>query len=402
MEPTELKTVIEDLGNAFEGFKLQHDDRLDELEKRMNRPGFSTGSETRQDRAAELKAAIKSWYPNRTALADSLDYDAYKSATQKYLRYGAEMLTAEDRKALQVGVDPDGGYLVTPDLSGRVAKRVFESSPIRQFANVQTVGSDRLEGIEDTDEADSGWVGETQGRTDTDGGQIGKYEIPVHEIYAQPKATQKLIDDSVVDIEAWLADKVSDRFFRQEAAAFVSGDGILKPRGLLSYPSASTADSSRAWGTIQYIATGAAANFATASTTVSPADCLIDTVYALKAAYRAGARWYMNSTTAGVVRKFKNADGDYIWRDSLIEGQPPTLLGHAVSFAEDMPDVGAGAFPIMFGNLMFGYQIVDRLGVRVLRDPYTDKPYVKFYTTKRVGGALVNSEAMKLLKVAAS
>ncbi|HEX6996141.1 MAG TPA: phage major capsid protein [Gammaproteobacteria bacterium] len=410
----EIKTALEEHGAAVKGFadrigaleKQLKDEQAyrTELEAKMNRPGmFGTGEPADERKAeAELKAAIKAWYPGRAPMVDSLDYRAYKSACDKYLRYGAEMLSAEERKAMSVGTDPDGGYLVTPDMSGRVARKVFESSPIRQFANVQPVGSDRLEGIEDTDEADSGWVGETQARTDTDTPQVGKYEIPVHEIYAQPKATQKLIDDSAIDIEAWLSGKVSDRFARQEAAAFVNGNGVARPRGLLTYPTASTSDATRPWGTVQYIPTGDASGFITPSTSASPADCLITTVYSLKAIYRTGARWFMNSATAGVVRKFKDSEGRFAWTDSLTEGQPPLLLGYPVSFAEDMPDVGANAFPIMFGNLSFAYTIADRLGIRVLRDPYTSKPYVRFYSTKRVGGAVTNTEAYKLVKVAAS
>jgi HK97 family phage major capsid protein len=217
-----------------------------------------------------------------------------------------------------------------------------------------------------------------------------------------PKASQKVLDDAALNVEDWLGNKVVSRFARQEAAAFISGNGVLKPRGILSYPTATTADATRAWGTLQHVITGHASSFIAPTTSASPADCLVDTVYSLKATYRIGARWFMNSLTAGTVRKFKDADGKFVWTDRISENQPPLLLGYPVEFAEDLPDVGAGNFPIMFGDLSAAYQVVDRLGIRVLRDPYTQKGWVLFYSTMRVGGAVVNSEALKLLKVAAS
>lgn len=380
----------------------------EELERKVNllRIGGGGTQPERRTGPDELKHAIRSWYGTGRdgALADfgEKEFGHYKSGIATYLRHGLDALRDEERKAMSVAVDPQGGYLVVPDNAGRIVERVRELSPIRRFASVQPTASDRLEGIADVNDLDSGWVGETQSRPETGTPDVGKYEIPVHEIYAMPKASQKVLDDSALNVEDWLAGKVSSRFARQEAAAFISGNGVLKPRGILTYPTATTADATRAWGTLQYVATGHASAFIAPTSSASPADCLIDLVYALKATHRMGARWLMNSLTAGVVRKFKDADGKFVWTDRISEGQPPLLLGYPVEFAEDMPDVGAGNFPILFGDLMDAYQIVDRLGIRVLRDPYTQKGWVLFYSTMRVGGAVVNFEAIKLLKVATS
>lgn len=398
-----MKKTVADLEKRL---KLEGEER-EALERKFNMlrvTGAGAANDPEVERApARFSAAVKTLFPGR--LRDDLSaeqFAEYAKGFAAYVRAGDRALSIEHVKAMQVGVDSEGGYLVPVDMSGRIATRIRELSPIRQFANVQPIGSDRLEGIEDLDETDSGWVGETATRDDTDTPDVGKYQIPVHEIYAQPKATQKLIDDSMIDLEAWLSAKVGDRFARQEAAAFISGDGIVKPRGILTYTAVATGDATRAWGQLQYIPSGHASTFVTPTTSVSPADCLITTVYALKAPYRTGARWFMNSATTGAIRKFKDADGRFIWQDPISEGQPPLLLGYPVSFAEDLPDVGANEFPIIFGNLMIAYQIVDRLGVRMLRDPYTQKGFVKFYTIKRVGGAVVNFEALKLLKIAAT
>jgi HK97 family phage major capsid protein len=222
--------------------------------------------------------------------------------------------------------------------------------------------------------------------------------IPAREIYANPAITQNLLDDSSIDLGAWIVDKVANRFARMEGAAFVDGDGVAKPRGYLSYPTASTGDSARPWGTLQYVPTGAAAAFASSN----PGDALIDLVYSLKANFRPNAVWQMNRKTASIVRKFKDGQGNYLWSESIVAGQPSLLLGHPVDFNEEMPDLGANEFPVAFGDFGSGYTVVDRIGLRVLRDPYTAKPYVHFYTYKRVGGDVNNFEAIKLLKCATS
>lgn len=323
------------------------------------------------------------------------DLQEYKAAFDAYLRTKDEkLLTGDEIKALSVGSDPDGGYVVDPDTSGRMVKKIYETSPMRQYANLQVISTDALEGLLDQDEAASGWVSETGARTETATPQIGIWRIPVHEQYAEPRATQKLLDDASINMEEWLANKVAEKMARTENTAFVDGDGNGKPRGFLTYPDG-TADN----GQIERIQTGVNGDFA-----ADPAggDVLIDTIHKLKDAYRGGAAFYMNRLTLGAVRLLKDSNGRMLWQPSLAAGMPSTLLGHEVRGMEDMPDYSTtGALAIAYGNMAECYQIVERMGTRVLRDPYTAKPFVKFYTTRRVGGDVINFESLKLIEFSA-
>jgi len=322
----------------------------------------------------------------------------YRPAFNAYLRRG-DAVPAGVKAALSVGSDPDGGYTVTPEMSTRIVEKTYETSDIRRLATVETIGTDAIEGINDLDEAASGWVGETATRSETNTPQVGMWRIPVHEVYANPKATQKLLDDSRFNIEAWLARKVGEKFARAENTAFVSGDGVQKPRGILSYTMATTADSSRAWGAMQYIVTGASGAFPTLSAGVtSPADPLVTLVFSLKAKYRANATWLMPRSVVAEIRKIKDADSNYVWQPNFEMRQGGMLLGYPIVEAEDMPVIAANSYSIAFGDIRETYTIVDRAGVRVLRDPYTSKGNVLFYSTKRVGGGVLNFEATKFLK----
>lgn len=321
------------------------------------------------------------------------DMDAYKAAFDTFLRKGEEVMGPDERKALSVGTDPDGGYVVNPDLSGRIVMKVFETSPMRAYASIQVISTDALEGLYDLNEASSGWVGETESRAETNTPQIGKWRIPAHELYAKPKATQKLLDDASINMEAWLASKVSEKFARDEANAFVVGNGVNKPRGFLTYGAGTTLP-----GTIEQFPTGASGALASAP---DGGDALINALYGLKQQYRANATWFMNRATTKLVRKAKDTDGAYLWSPGIQAGQPATLLGYPVAAFEDMPDPAASSLSIAVGDMREAYQIVDRLGIRTLRDPYSAKPYVEFYTTKRVGGDVVNFEAIKLVRLGA-
>lgn len=319
------------------------------------------------------------------------DMDGYKAAFDTFIRKGEEVMGVEERKALSVGADPDGGYVVNPDLSGRIVTKVFESSPMRAYAAVQVISSDALEGLFDLNEASSGWVGETDSRAETNTPQLGKWRIPAHELYAKPKATQKLLDDASINMEAWLASKVAEKFARDEANAFVVGNGVNKPRGFLTYGSGTTLP-----GTIEQFPSGV--NGALAATP-DGGDVLINALYGLKQQYRANATWFMNRASTRLVRKAKDSNGSYIWVPGIAAGQPASLLGYPVAAFEDMPDPATNSLSIAVGDMREAYQIVDRLGIRTLRDPYSAKPYVEFYTTKRVGGDVVNFEAIKLVKL---
>lgn len=401
-----LGQAIDDLTGNKEDLekriKLEREER-EELERKVNRLRLGGGAtdDVEQKALADFNIQVKSVARSRglplPADVDVEGYRAYKGAFNSMMRKDAKALTADEQKALQVGVEADGGYLVPADTSGRIVSRVFELSPIRSIANVQVISSDRLEGIADLGEAADGWVGETETRSDTNTPQIGKYEIPAFEQYAQPKATQKLLDDAAVDVEAWLARKVADRFARREGAAFITGTGVASPRGFTSYPVAVTGDATRPWGTLEVVKTGVNGAFAGST----PADILFDLEGAFKTAYLANAKIVTRRQVITAIRKFKDQQNQYLWQPGLQAGKPATLIGYPLVMAEDMPALGTGSLSLAMGDFQEGYQIVDRLGVRTLRDPYTDKPYVKFYSIRRVGGAVVNFEAIKFIQFAA-
>ena len=327
------------------------------------------------------------------------DSDPAREVLVKYLRRGDQRLTAQERdvleqhqKALSVDSDPDGGYLVTPQQSARIIEVVFETSPMRQIATVETISSDALEGLFDGDEAAAAWVAERGSRPETNTPQLGQWRIPTHELYANPRATQKLLDDSAVDIEAWLSRKVADKFARTENLAFVLGTGVGQPRGIVTYPDGTTR------GTIERIPSLDAATIA--------AEGIYNVIYGIKNAYRTGAVWVMNRATVGVIRTIRDESGgagtgQFMWSPGF-GTQPATLAGYPIVEFEDMADISGGNIVAGFGNFRQAYTIVDRIGIRVLRDPYSAKPHVEFYTTKRVGGDVLNFEAIKLMDIAAS
>lgn len=398
---TALKRIGDDLDKVNDRLKELYadNDRLDEIEARINRMGLGGGG---GDPAEELKQARAFWSsvygrPVEDTEIDLEQIRAYRKAFTAYLRRGDKAISGDIRAALEVGSDPDGGYYVDPDTTGRIVQLIHETSPVRQVANVVTIGTDALEGVNDLDEAGSGWVGETASRTETTTPTVGEYRIPVHEQYAEPRATQKILDDAMIDIAAWLGGKIADKLAREENKAFVKGSGVGKPRGFLDHTTSTSAPSSSSWSTIQHVVSGASGAFATSD----PGDPLIDLVFKLKAAYRASARWSMNRATLGEVRKLKDGQGNYLWTPDFGQMANGQLVGFPITEMEDMPDIAADSLSIAFADWNQAYQIVDRQGIRTLRDPYTTKPYVKFYTTKRVGGDVVNFEAIKLFKFSA-
>lgn len=387
---TELETKIQ---NA----QKEAQERIDKLEMDMQQQGLGANGKPNN---AELKSEARQFFnavngrPVEDSEVDLEAYSAYKQAFNKYLRLGNKALNSSDiRNALSVGSDPDGGQYVPAATSNRIITKLFETSPMRSIANVVTIGTDRLELPRDLDEATSGgWVGETESRSATATPQVGMKEVAVHEQYAMPEVTQKLLDDSQFDVEAWLADKIADILGRTENTAFVSGDGIMKPMGFLSYSSNTTDDSSRAWNTLQHVLSG------TSSKTPDTPDELIELTGKLKSAYRSGAVWVMNRFVRSKLRKLSDSNTQYYLIPDLSQGGAGQLLGFPIVEFDDMDDEGSGNVVAAFGNFNTGYQIVDRQGIRVIRDNLTNKPYIRLYTTKRVGADLVHSEAIKLLK----
>jgi HK97 family phage major capsid protein len=314
-----------------------------------------------------------------------------KGFVDGYLRHGRET----ELKSLTQGVPGDGGYAVPQELDGAIAAQLKLLSPIRAIAQVVQVGSSGYRKLVSTGGTSSGWVSETAARPETATPKLAEIAPSFGELYAHPSASQAMLDDAAFDLESWLAGEIAGEFARAEGAAFVSGDGVDRPKGFLSAPNSAQGDALRPFGTLQYLASGNATGFDAA-----PEARLIDLVQSLKAGHRQGAVFLMNAATLGRVRKFKAADGSFIWQPGLMDGMPARLLGYPVVEAEDMPDVAGNAFPIAFGNFHNGYLIAERTATRILRDPYSNKPYVNFYATRRVGGQVLDSDAIKLLKIA--
>ena len=294
------------------------------------------------------------------------------------------------------GVTGDaGGYAVPREVDGEIAKVLKSISPIRAIANVVTVGSAGYRKLITTGGTPSGWAAETAARPETASPVFAELVPPMGELYANPSASQAMLDDAAFDVEAWLAGEIATEFARAEGAAFVGGTGVNRPKGFLTAPVSTAKDATRPLGTLQYLPSGAAEDFGTA-----PDERLLDLVHALRAPYRQGASFVMNANTLARIRKFKTADGMPLWQPSLAAGQPATLLGYPVVEAEDMPDIAANALSIAFGNFQAGYLIAERGETAILRDPYSNKPFVSFYATKRVGGRVADSAAIKLMKIA--
>lgn len=402
ISPSEVKAAVDRLGRAFEEFKSANDaadverrvkgyaDTL--IEDRLDRVGSEMSRLQRHVEGLHLAAAR----PGLEGSAVSGPVGEHKAAFfGGYVRKGLEREVAQlETKALAIGTPAEGGYAVPEELDQRIERRLKDLSPIRAVASVVQIGTSNYKKLVATTGPASGWVGETAARAETDAPAFAEVAPPLGEIYANPAATQAMLDDAYFDVESWLAEELAIEFAVKEGAAFVAGDGINKPKGLTTYATSSDTDTTRAFGTLQHVPTGVDGGFPASD----PADVLIDLIYSLKSGYRPGARFVMDAGTLNLIRKFKDADGDYLWRPGLAEGQASTLLGFPVVEAEDMPGIGTGTLAVAFGNFERGYLITDRLGTRVLRDPYSNKPFVHFYTTKRVGGGVVNSDAIKLLK----
>jgi HK97 family phage major capsid protein len=381
------------LMRAFEEFKAANDQRIAALEQGRG-DVLLEEKVARIDRAlTEQKSLIEkaALSGRRPALGADPVESEHKSAWHTYLRRGdISALTQFEAKALSVGSDPDGGYVAPPELDRLIESRLKQVSPMRAIATVRTTSANVFKKPISLTAAGTGWVAETGARTQTATPTLAMLEFPTAELYANLGATQTLLDDSFVNLEDWIATEVEEAFAGQERAAFVSGDGDNQPRGFLDYDM--VAEGSHAWEKIGYIATGVDGGFAASD----PVDDLIDLIYTPKTQYRQNARFVMNRKTLSAVRKLKDGDDQYIWSPDDAGGS--TLLGYPITEIEDMPDMAADSFSIAFGDFARGYLIVDRAGVRVLRDPYSAKPYVLFYVTKRVGGGVQNFDAIKALK----
>ncbi len=372
--PDEVKAALDKLTGTFEGGFKKLGERLDEVEKKAGRP----------------------WRGGGGPSSDPQGLEEERKALATFVRTGDDT----EMKTLSVGTDPAGGYTVHSHRSTDMTKKIFDESPLRSICRTVTITEgDAFEEPVDISEAGANWVGETSGRPETTNPSLRMLRIPVHEIYALVPVTQRLLDDSGIDIGAWVDGKIAEKFARSEGIAGVTGDGIVKLRGFMDYPAVTTADATRDWGKLQYVPSGSSA---AASDADGQANGIKDLYWSLRAGYRKNGTWYMASSTANAIDKLKDSNKDYIWRDGMTAGAPPSLLGRPVEFDENMPAIGADAFPIAFGDFKRGYTMVDKAGIRYLRDPFSSKPNVLFYAYRRTGGAVANFEAIKLLKIATS
>lgn len=401
--------ILADLQKTFEDFKVEREAEL----KGINQKFADVVQTEKVDRInSEITQLSKDLDAVNTAIAALKvggaggDVDPEKSehakAFNRWFRKGVDngLSDLEVKAKLTTQSDPDGGYLVPEEMETTIDRVLGTVSTIRSLARVISISTSTYKKLVNMGGASSGWVGEEDPRGETATPTLRELAINTGEIWAQPGATSTALDDARIDIAAWLADEVSIEFAEKEGAAFATGDGLNKPRGIMAYDK--IANASYAWGKVGYVASGAAADFATATTSVNPADALIDLYYALKSGYRNGASFLMSDAVMAKVRKFKDAEGAFVWAPPTAAAEVATILGKPVYTDDNLAGIGAGNYPIAFGNFQRAYLVVDRIGIRVLRDPYTSKPNVLFYTTKRVGGGIVNFEALKLLKIGTS
>lgn len=393
--PPDVNALVEALNKAFADFKAEHNQQLEEVKKGNADALQALKVDNINSEITRLQAAVDAANTQLAAIqmgggaagGDTLADAEYSGAFLAHFRKG------EVQAAMNKGVADDGGYLAPVEWDRTITGRLVVLSDMRQLANVVPCSGTGLTKLYNMGGTASGWVGEEDARPATATGKLKQLGFGWGEVYANPGATQQLLDDSEIDLEAWLSGEVDTEFARQEGAGFFAGDGVNKPFGILTYVTGGANAAKHPFGAISAINSGAAATIT--------ADGLIDLVYDLPSAFTANARFAMNRKTMGAVRKLKDAEGNYLWQPSLIAGQPSTLLGFPVQDVAAIPDVAANAIAALFGDFKQTYTVYDRKGVRVLRDPFTNKPYVHFYTTKRVGGGVHNPEPMRALKIGA-
>lgn len=380
--PAEAKSAALAFLHGFSNFKDDISMKMTEIGSRLD--GIERKSAGARRPALSAATAAEAEVPHQKAFA-------------AYVRRGDDDgLRALDLsvKGLNTAVGAEGGYLVDPKTAETVTNVLRSGGSLRAVAKVVTVESGAFDVLVDHADLGAAWANEAAATTETTGPAIDRISIQLHELSAMPKASQRLLDDTAFDIEGWLAERIAERFLRAESAAFVGGNGVDKPKGFLTYPT--VANASWTWGNIGVVATGTAGGF----DAEDPADAVIDLVYALGSEYRANGTFVMNSKTAGEMRKMKDAQGRFIWVEGMMQAQPALLMGYPVVIAEDMPDIAAGSISVAFGDFSHGYTVAERADLRILRDPYSAKPHVLFYATKRVGGGVTDFAAIKGLKFA--
>lgn len=386
----EVKALVDNLGKAFAAFREEHTKQLEAVKAGLPTSDITAKVEKIDTHVTELQKAVDE--ANVKMAAVQMGGNGVPLKDKEYSdAFRAHFKRGDVSASLNKGTAPEGGYLAPVEWDRTITDRLVLVSPMRAICAVQPISTAGFTKLFNNRGTTSGWVGEKAARPETNTPTFGSLAYTTGEIYANPSATQAMLDDAEVNLEAWLASEVETEFAYQEGIAFLSGDGSNKPFGILTYITGGANAAAHPWGAIQAVKSGAAAAITS--------DSIIDLTIALPSAYTADARFTMNRNAQGAVRKLKDGQGNYLWQPSYQAGQPATLAGYPITEVPGMPDVAANSTPLLFGDFKRGYQIVDRVGVRVLRDPFSNKPYINFYTTKRVGGGLLNPDVLKALKI---
>jgi len=392
----EVKQVLEAQAQAWEQFKSANDQRLAAIEQRQSSSEYDAKLakiNADLEKLNESQKAIAAAQTRSEHSAESVS-DEHRKAFRLFMRKG-DAAGLEGIKGARVSDDTTGGYLVPQAVVGPIVQRIFDTSPVRQVARIQAITGNAIEGAVDYGQLSVSWLDEVTASSDPTTPSLKKYRIEVNNQRSSPRISPVLLEDAAVDIEAWIGEKIARDFALSENTAFVAGSGVAQPRGFTTYTTAATADSSRTWGQLEHVATGTSGGFGTNANGV---DKMTELAYKVKAGYRANAVWMMSKATLATARTLKTSDGNYIWQPNAQAGTPASLLGYPVVEAEDMPALGANSLSVAFGDFRAGYMIVDRIGLSVLRDPYSNNPYVTFHAVRRVGGGVVDFDAIKFLK----
>lgn len=387
----DIKTLIDGVNKAFSDFKAEHTKQLDEVKKgtadalqALKVDAINADIEKLQSAVDEANLKIAAAQMNGGEQGGLKDKE-YSAA------FGAHFKRGDIQASLNKGTAGEGGYLAPVEWDRTISDRLIEVSPLRALCSVQSISTNGFSKLFANAGITSGWVGEADARPVTANGTFASLAYNTGEIYANPTATQQMLDDGAINLEAWLAGEVETEFAYQEGLAFLTGTGVNKPTGLLTYITGAANAAVHPYGAITTVVSGAAGAITS--------DSLIDLTSSLPTAMAGGAKMIANRNTITVVRKLKDGQGNYLWQPSFVAGAPATVNGYGITEVAGMPDVAAGSKPIMFGDFKRGYLVIDRMGVRVLRDPFTAKPFVSFYTTKRVGGGLLHPDYLRALTV---
>jgi HK97 family phage major capsid protein len=396
----DIKNLIETHAKAWEEFKQTNDARLSAIEEKAGTSDFDAKLakiNADLDVIADQQKSIESKMARGAAAPQNASADEHKQAFGRFLRRG-DVTALDGLKGMVVRDDANGGYLVPEAVIGPIVQRIFDGSPMRQVAKVQSISGNAIEGVVSYGQLSVSWVDEVTASSDPTTPTLKKYRIETNNQRSSPRMSPVLLEDGAVNVEQWLGEAIARDFALSEQTAFITGSGASQPRGITTYTTAATADATRTWGQLEHVATGTSAGFGSNANGV---DKLISMTGALKSGYRAGAVFMMSKATLAAARVLKSSGGDYLWEPSTQAGNPSVLLGYPVIEAEDMPVIAANSLSIAFGNFQ-GYMIADRAGLSVLRDPYSNNPYITFHASRRVGGGVVDFDAIKFLKFATS